>query len=63
MTPENFVYWLQGYIELSKEKTLTSEQMQVIQEHLNLVIQNVTKKEITVPSPPSLSFPPGKRIC
>jgi hypothetical protein len=46
MTPENFCYWLQGYIEISETKTLTSEQLQVVWEHLNLVFNKVTSMSI-----------------
>ena len=40
MTSENFCYWLQGYIELSRgrsEPGITADQAQVIKEHLAMV--------------------------
>jgi hypothetical protein len=43
MTPENFCYWLQGYIELSNCKSLSPEQTQMIRDHLNLVFKKETK--------------------
>lgn len=48
MTPENFTYWLQGYLELSRRGTvggnisLDSIQVKIIEEHLNLVFTKVT---------------------
>lgn len=51
MTPENFCYWLQGYFELlnagpkTPEKlTLTVEQVEMVNQHLQLVF----KKEVFV---------------
>lgn len=42
MSPENFCYWLQGFIEIRKASgdpglSLNSHQVQVIANHLNLV--------------------------
>lgn len=42
MTPENFVYWLQGHLELSEKGGLTAQQVKVIREHIALVLQKVT---------------------
>jgi hypothetical protein len=42
MTPENFVYWLQGFFELSEEKTLSPLQVQAIKDHLALVLNKQT---------------------
>lgn len=42
MSPENFVYWLQGYMELSNPDNLALEQVQVIRDHLNLVFDKQT---------------------
>lgn len=47
MSPEQFVYWLQGYSELNGQRP-TAEAWQSIQNHLNLVFKKVTpevKKE------------------
>jgi hypothetical protein len=43
MTPENFCYWLQGYIELSNCKSLSPEQTQMISNHLQLVFNPICK--------------------
>ena len=41
MTPEQFVYWLQGYFEVTKpidnQFSMTPEQIKVITEHLDKV--------------------------
>jgi len=55
MTPENFVYWLQGYLELNDAagasttsvtpgtlKYLNSNQIKIIQDHLKLVLEKKT---------------------
>lgn len=41
MTPENFTYWMQGYVELVGEVP-TKEQWKSIVEHLELVFTKVT---------------------
>ncbi len=57
MTPEQFVYWLQGYAELGSPKP-SAEQWQMIKEHLGTVFTKVTPKlaPTTLPSNP---FPQG----
>ena len=48
MTPENFVYWLQGYFELNDTagsgtlRLLREEQLKVIKDHLKLVLEKKT---------------------
>lgn len=42
MSPENFVYWLRGFIEISHECEPDAEQWQMIKEHLDLVMTKVT---------------------
>jgi len=53
MSPESFCYWLQGYFEISGSKNLTSEQIEVIQEHLSLVFTKVTNQTVqtNIPKP------------
>lgn len=41
MTPENFIYWLNGFVELN-DNPPTPEQWQSIKEHLSLVMNKVT---------------------
>lgn len=40
MTSRDFVYWLQGFIEITKPETINAEQTKVIQNHLNLVFRH-----------------------
>lgn len=42
MDPINFVYWLQGYLELTNEKGLSKEQVEKIRDHIKLVLEKVT---------------------
>jgi hypothetical protein len=37
MQSRDFCYWLQGLFELGNPQTLTSEQIQIIRNHLNMV--------------------------
>lgn len=43
MTPEQFCYWLQGYFELEKPKTINFARMALINRHLQTVFKNVTE--------------------
>jgi hypothetical protein len=40
--PKAFVFWLQGFFELSNPSTLNEQQVQVIKEHLALVLNKKT---------------------
>lgn len=42
MTPEQFVYWLQGFFEISNPESLNVTQTQIIQDHLKLVFKKET---------------------
>lgn len=42
MTPQDFCYWLKGYVELSETNSLTDNQVLVIKDHLDLVFKKVT---------------------
>lgn len=42
MTPENFVYWLQGFMELSHQISLDEIQTKQIRDHLKLVLEKKT---------------------
>jgi len=42
MTPENFVYWLQGFMELSHQISLDEIQTKQIRDHLKLVLDKKT---------------------
>lgn len=47
MTPRDFCYWLQGLLEVGKPEKLDSEQLKIIENHLNLVFRH----EIDGPDP------------
>ena len=49
MTPENFCYWLQGFMELSNDRNLTPEAIQSIRDHLNLVFIKLTPLACATP--------------
>lgn len=45
MTSRDFCFWLQGYLEINKEnknnsQSLTTEQLGVVQKHLNLAFKH-----------------------
>ena len=42
MNAENFCYWVQGALELGRVDGLDSTQVQIIQDHLDLVFNKVT---------------------
>jgi hypothetical protein len=55
MTPENFAYWLQGFVELTQGQTPNPAQWKSIQEHLGEVFKKVTppvgvEQKITAPA-------------
>lgn len=47
MTPENFVYWLQGFAELY-DYSPNDDQWRSIKEHLSLVMKKVTSEKGSV---------------
>jgi len=72
MTPENFCYWLRGYVELSTQDVidLTPKQVQIINDHLELVMKKITPSEDkgernteTVYDPFDTNFLDTKLIC
>lgn len=42
MTPQDFVYWLQGFMETADPKSIDERQTQIIKDHLKLVFQKET---------------------
>lgn len=44
MTPEQFCYWLQGFIEIASDdlKNIDEKRIQIIKDHLDLVFHKVT---------------------
>lgn len=61
MTPEQFVYWLQGFMEMTDSKMITVKQLDMIKAHLNTVFKKETHKLFDIPD--VLEGPKrGKRI-
>lgn len=61
MTTEQFTYWLQGFLELSENKTINERQVKIIKDHLALVFKKETPdrtetKEHPQTDPRQLSF-------
>ena len=48
MTPEQFAYWLQGFMEMADPKELNKNQTQQIKDHLKLVFDKKTP-EVSLP--------------
>ena len=46
MNERDFVYWLQGFFEISREKSLDESQTKIIKEHLALVFMKITKEKL-----------------
>lgn len=49
MTPEQFAYWLQGFMEMADPKELNKTQTQQIKDHLKLVFDKKTPDRIHEP--------------
>jgi hypothetical protein len=48
MTPENFVYWLQGVLEIADPKQLDEKQIQIIKDHIKLILRKETPNYTTI---------------
>lgn len=51
MTPENFTFWLQGFMEIQNPTTLDKDQIQIIKDHLDLVFNKVTPVRVPIAAP------------
>jgi hypothetical protein len=50
MTAEQFIYWLQGFMEISNPVKLSEKETQIIKDHLKLVFDKKTPdRTITMP--------------
>jgi hypothetical protein len=54
--PKAFVYWLNGFFELSGATSLDDTQVQIIKEHLALVLNKKTSTTYQTNSKDNLSF-------
>ena len=59
MTTEQFVYWLQGFMEVANPKTLDESQTQVIKDHLKLLFDKQTPDRDSEKSDPIINIPPN----
>ena len=48
MTSANFAYWLQGFFEISNTNQLTTNQVDMIKAHLNLVFKHEIDPQLFV---------------
>lgn len=67
MTPEQFCYWLQGYVEIYNDNVVASPtytEWKVIKDHLALVFEKKTP-DYSKQSLPPIHLPPyiSKTIC
>lgn len=46
MNSENFVYWLQGFLEIQNPENITEIQVQIIKDHIALVLKKETPLRI-----------------
>ena len=61
MTEKDFMYWLQGFFELSGATSLNEDQVKVLKEHVALVMKKVTPSQmplINFPVLPNLPYVP-----
>jgi hypothetical protein len=59
MSPEQFVYWLQGFMEVANPKTLDESQTQAIKDHLKLLFDKQTPDRDSEKSDPIITIPPN----
>ena len=55
ITPVNFCYWLQGYLEVGNPETIDREQLKTIREHLDNVFVDFAK-------PATINYPLGTTV-
>jgi len=48
MTPEQFIYWMQGFAELTETDTISEKQWTVIKDHLALVFDKQTPDRVVL---------------
>ncbi len=42
MTPENFIFWLNGFLEIAQPETISKQQILIIKDHVALVLKKET---------------------
>lgn len=56
MTPQDFTYWLQGFVELNDGRMPSEKQWIAIQNHLQLVFEKKTD-DVVIDDIPPITFP------
>jgi len=46
MTPQEFCYWLQGFLEISNARKIDADQLTIIKDHLQLVFKKETPNRV-----------------
>jgi len=46
MTPEQFTYWLKGFIEIENPKELDENKTQILKDHIDLVFNKLTPNRV-----------------
>ena len=59
MTPEQFTYWLKGFMEIANPTHLTTKQLEIVKDHLDLVFDKKTPDRNTVGWTPDWTVMPG----
>lgn len=61
MSERDFVYWLQGFFELSGDLVLDTKQCEIIKDHLALVLEKKTpeRSQLYVPNIPIIPYREG----
>lgn len=62
MTPEQFIYWLKGFIEIDNPKNLDSKKVKIIKDHLDLVFNKVTPKYYEFDIKTRTNVPVSKKV-
>jgi hypothetical protein len=63
MEPINFIYWLQGFLELEDPKELSTAQVAMIKKHIALVLTPVTSEGVEALLRRSQARDPNPKIC
>ncbi|MGU1528639.1 hypothetical protein ACSEOK_26995 [Pseudomonas aeruginosa] len=61
MTPEQFTYWLQGFVELNGALPNETQWLQ-IKDHLKLVCEKRTPTYPVYQTPPTIGFAQGSKL-
>ena len=59
MTPQEFCYWLQGFLEMSNAKALDEKQVECVKEHMALVLSRIRLENTTVVTVGKMPPPSG----